>query len=475
MKRRTFRLQSRLSEGTGSALLDVPHMATLRYRSPEQLLRWFEKTWGQPPEGVVLPVTSANGLLFAVEGVGLPLSPDASVSRSLADFQEVVQAFSSLGVHIYLLLDPTLHFCRTDALHIVDIVGDGSAAVCISNPRSQELLAALLGTAIDEVRITTERTPGKLKGVVLDVVDLWPMGASDGRLEVTCFCPSCEQYFEARKPDLVKKFRTFPNPWNLLLKDSGTGIAHIDEVRGNSKPEDIVGLARQKGFDDIFQDASDGTLLAHGKDLLDYIQIRHQETVDSIKEVFAQSLEGVDQEVTRVVLTEGTYYGWTSGLLLDLLDAPRQQSTDEVWFDPRSTGLFLRHLPFRSYMWRRSRYYVDAFLTFAGNVSDPVARATTGIARLSNEFAKDMLRSRLSQALGTALTDRSALASLPDLQGEASESKRQGFVGVALDAEVGEKFIQGLNIPEGIREAASEEDSSRLVDLLQGFMRPGKE
>jgi hypothetical protein len=158
--------------------------------------------------------------------------------------------------------------------------------------------------------------------------------------------------------------------------------------------------------------------------------------------------------------------------MLEDLDKPNTHCADEIWFDSRSSDTYLRNVPFRSYMWRRSRYYVDAFLSFAGNVSDPVARATTGVARLSNELAKDMLRSRLSQALGTRMSDPSALASLPELKSTHSESQRIGFVGVMLDKDVGSKFIEGLRIPEGIGEK-TKEDAGNLMSLLQGFARAG--
>jgi hypothetical protein len=417
----------------------------------------------------VLPVTAPDGLLFRVEGLSDPVSPWAGVSTELKDFQDVVYAFADLGLDVYLLLDPTLPFVRTDALHIIDIVGDGSTSVCIGNPRSQDVMAAILGTAVDLALATVANTKGKLKGVVLDVVNLWPMGAVDGRLELTCFCPSCEGYFDAHRPGLLTQFRTFPSPWNLLLRDSGTGIKFVDDVRFRSSDEDIVGLSRQKGFHQAFEDQSNAHLIAQAHLLGQYIQLRHNQTVASIGEVLRQALDGVDAELQRVLILEGVYYGWTSGLHLEGLDSRDKTACwDQVWFDPSSTDLVLKNVPFYSYMWRRSRYYIDHFWSFAAGVSDPVKRTMTGIGRLSHEEAKEMLRTRLGQALGTGITGSTSLIALPNLKSEDGESHREGFVGVALTREVGEKFIDGITIPKG-REKAGKPEA--LDDLLQQMLQ----
>ena len=162
----------------------------------------------------------------------------------------------------------------------------------------------------------------------------------------------------------------------------------------------------------------------------------------------------------RVILLEGVYYGWTSGLQLDRLDRVATVNTvnpyDEIWFDPSSTDLFMKEVPFRSYMWKRSRYYVDSFLNFAANVSDPVKRSITGIARLSRTQAKELLDTRLSQAMGTAMIGQTSLFALPNLQSDNEESQRIGFVGVALDEEIGKALIESISIPRGMREHESE-------------------
>ena len=462
---RQFKIQTLLSEssGAGSNLVDIPHLGLLRYLEPRKIKTWFKERWGTEPKGVVLPVAHPEGLLFKVDGLDEPISPYAQVSESLKDFQDVVRVFAQQGLDIYLLVNPTLEFVRAAPLQIIDIVGDGSHALCIGNPRSRDIVAAIVGTGVDITRIATKDTSGKLEGVVLDVVNLFPMGAKDERLDLTCFCPSCEEWFEDNDPGLLRSFRTFPNPWNLLLNDSGSGISFMDDVRIGSQPEDIVGLSRQKGFNDIFKDKANDLpyLREQAALLLRYMRVRHDQVVAAARDIFDEALHGLEQTPRRILLVEGSYYGWTSGLQLEDLDRKHLDKVqseetrapyDEIWFDPAATDIFLTNTPFRSYMWRRARYYIDEFLRAVDSVSDPAKRAILGSARLPRAAAQALLRQRLHQCVGAAMTGSSTLISLPPLKSEQTKSQRIGFVGIALTKEVGEKLIEGIKIPEGLAE-----------------------
>lgn len=473
MTRRTFGLQKQLTQNMGGSIMDIPHPALLRYSEPKALITQFEEAWGTRPEAVVLPVAASDGLMFKVEGLSEPISPYATgFSGGLKDFQDIVHAFAKAGLDVYLLIVPTLQFVGTDALHLTDIVGDGSAQLCISNPRSQDVIAAVLGTGVDLAIETTKSTQGKLSGVVMDVVDLWPMGGRNKRMELTCFCPSCEKYIEEHRPGLIRQFKTFPNPWNLLLQATDTGIAHVDEVHPNSTASDIVGLSRQKGFEEVFEDRTVPFLLDQAEILLDYLEVRHNQTVAAITEIFEQALQSLDSIPRRIILAEGTYYDWTSGIQLERLDELLDQGSvpyDEIWFDPSSTELLMKYVPFRSYMWKRARYYIDAFFDLVANATDPVKRATTGIGRMKISEVRGLLKSRLGQAMGTAMTGYTSLASLPDIKSDSSNSARIGFVGVALTRENGEKLIEGLNIPPGLADVTSStsQDSSPLEVLMR--------
>jgi hypothetical protein len=462
--RRTFKMQGRLS--TEGAVLDVPILQFLRQGGIKELIAQHKRDWGDEPGAVCLPITAPDGLNLPVQGSGLPLSENSHAHGAGREFGEIISEISGIGLDIYLLLDPTMNFCNTDALHIKDIGGDSSSAICIGNPRSQELLAAILGAAVDEALVATQDGKGKLRGVVLDVVNLWPMSASNERVELTCFCRSCEKYLSLREPKLVEKFKTFPNPLNLLLKDSGTGIAHIHDFDFDASPEYLLGLSKQRDYDQIFKNATEAVLRANALTILEYLKLRNEQVHEAIAAIFSEALNGLPDKISRVVLCSGFTYDWTSGLFLASLDTAPATVCDEVWFDPQESDTYLGVKPFRSYMWRRSRYMIDAFLSFAGSVSNPDKRANTGISRYPKDIAREMLRKRFSQAIGASLREQSALASLPPLQSAGEGSSRVGFVGVAMSTQLATKYIDGIDIPPGMNE---DEGNSRggMLDQLR--------
>ncbi len=480
---RQFRIQRLLSETAGNNLLDIPHLGFLRHVEPTGIKDWFKQRWGLEPDGVVLPVAHPEGLLFKVEGVEEPISPYGRVSDALKDFQELVHLFAQQGLNIYLLLNPTLEFVRAAPLHIVDIVGDSSHALCICNPTSRALIGAILGTAVDIALEATNDTPGKLAGVGLDIVDIFPMGARKEKLELTCFCASCEQWFEDHAPGLLRRFKSFPNPWNLVLQDSGTGIRFIEDIPPDSTPDHILELSRQKGFDKVFGDRADNLLYLREQAnvLLRYMQVRHEQVANALSEIFSEALHNLEQPIARFLVMEGAEYGWTSGVFLkefDRIPLPGLEAgdgipCDEIWFDPAASDLMLTNMPFRSYMWGRARYYIDEFLRAVNSVSNPLKRIATGVALFSEAAAKALVRRRLQQCVARAMTGSTILLSLPPLRSPHTQSQRIGFVGTLLTQDLGEKFIEEIQIAEGLSESSEAEEKgvSELLDLLMKSLR----
>ncbi len=479
---RTFKYQELTApKYVGEGLLDIPHPLILRYKSPEELIAEFEKNFGVKPTGVVLPAIATDGLMYPCEKIELPLSRYTYATGKFQDFQTTVADFASQEAikTIYLSIEPTLQFVTTDALHVVDIVGDGSSQVCIGNQRTQELISTILGIGIDKTLAILEekKSQAKLAGAVIDCVDLWPQGARNDRLELTCFCESCLQYFkeESRSPELIDKFRTFPNPWNLVLKDRGDGIGYIDDLPKGVTETQIIGLSRQKGFLEIFKETSEQELIQQAGFLLDYMQLRHNQTVLALHSIFDEAFKDLEKpELKRIVLLEGIHYDWTSGLQLTRLDDPDEgiPKFDEIWFNPTSSDLYTRNVQFRSYMWRRSRYLIDAFFQEIANAADPVKRNTTGIARFSEEDLRKQLLKRFLGALNTSASSLTSLAALPELQGGTKGSQRVGFVGVAfLSEEQGRQFINTLPIAEsGVvtgGRLSRERGPSDLLDLFR--------
>jgi len=455
---RKFKFQTLTKpEGAGEGLLDIPHPLILRYKSPQDLIKEFDNTWGMAPKGVILPVVVTDGLSYENKEVGLPTSRYAQSEGQYLGFEKTVEAFGKEACieKIYLSVDPTLQFVTMDGLHVVDIAGDGSQQVCIGNPRTQELLGAILGGGIDIALNVLGDHKKKLAGAMIDAVDLWPQGADNDRLELTCFCESCLNYFKTEDQGLITKFKDFPNPWNFVLKDNKTGIGYIDDLPKDITPQQIIGLSRQKGYLEIFKDKPQPELEQLARDLLRYIQVRHNQTVNALHKIFDEAFQGLDGQgisLQRIVLLEGIHLDWTSGLQLQRLDEPDKdiKPFDEIWFNSTSSDMITKKVPFRSYMWRRSRYLIDAFFQAVANATDPGKRTTTGIARWSqDEIREELLRKRFRGAISTSDSKKTSLAALPLLKGTpSSNSQRVGFVGVAfLSEEDGNKFIDGLVVP----------------------------
>jgi hypothetical protein len=429
---------------------------------------------------VILPAIATDGLMYPCEKIELPLSRYAYGTGKFQDFQTTVADFAKQETiqTVYLSVEPTLQFVSTDALHVVDIVGDGSSQVCIGNQRTQELIAAILGIGIDLTLEVLEAQKGqkRLAGAVIDCVDLWPQGARNDRLELTCFCESCLQYFRyaGDPPELINEFRTFPNPWNLVLKDKGDGIGYIDDLPKGVTEAQVIGLSRQKGFLEIFKETPEQELIQQAKFLLHYMQLRHNQTVMALHNIFDEAFAGLKgHDLKRIVLLEGIHYNWTSGLQLTRLDDPDRgiPKFDEIWFNPTSSDLYTRNVEFRSYMWRRSRYLIDAFFQEIASAADPVKRNTTGIARFTEEELRGQLLKRFLGALNTSASSLTSLAALPELKGGTKGSQRVGFVGVAfLSEEQGRQFINTMPVAESGVAKGVESPQGVSPDLM-GLLR----
>jgi len=460
---RTFRIAERLANNRSGGILDIPHPAILDHSSLDGLISNFTSTYDAEPVGVVLPVASTDGLLFPVEGL------DNQRSRYMreATFIQTVTQCGQRGLDVYLSVDPRLQFLSSDALHVEDIVGNGSQQICVNKELSQEVLSAILGTGFDLASdaLATLQNSASVKGLVLDAVDLYGMGAKKNRIHLVCFCRDCSAYFESASPGLLRVFKTFPNPWSLLLRDSGSGIEHVDEVGSTARPTDVVGLARQRGYDEHFGDTSSAALSEHAEMLLKYMRLRHDQTAASLNAVFSQALEGVDAAVDRILICEGAPYLWTAGMFSDALDVDTRFT--ELWVDTANAIVPVK-TQYRAYHWRRARYLIDAFFQLSTTLTSEVERATTKIAHRSRASVERQLRDRLAQALAAKAVGKTALSTMATHS--AAEGGRVGFVGVGLTNDVGQKIIDSLNIAEGLSSNDDNVDSEHpLMGLLRQF------
>ena len=252
---------------------------------------------------------------------------------------------------------------------------------------------------------------------------------------------------------------------------SDTGIDHINEIRKNDGPDEIVGLSQQKGFYKAFEDTSVPFLLDQAQGALDFVEVRHNQTLFAAKSIFDQALAGLESPPRRILMVEGMYYSWTGGLQFERLD---HDSTldgydviyDEIWFDVRSSSLALQNIEFRAYMCSRTHYYLDAFFHLAAQASNAEARASTGIGRFSASRLKTCYANP-REDMACLMTGQTSLGALQNIKSADPGSQRVGFVGVGLTKEIGEKFIEGLKIAPGLAQDSGPQGGIDMESLMK--------
>lgn len=437
-----------MSTENEKSLIYLPDLAVLSQRTAKQLKEQHEERWGHPAEGVVLPICSARGIPFKNDYT----TPEpVRYADKLEPFflGKIVEKFAELGLDIYFSLDPNLTFIKSDLLHVIDIVGDGSPQACFSKNGTRDLLKYLIGKAIEIGKEACKGKKSKVIGIALDLTNILPMGATNERIELTCFCSECREQlapFCAQDQQLIEKFETFPNPWNMVLKDSGTGIGQISDIEWNTGPQKIFGLSKLKGFMDFENDNP----LEKAGSLIAYLQARHKQVVKSTKDIFTGSDQG--KQWKRILITEGSSYDWTSGLFLQELDDPA--ICDELWFDPTSRSFEIQNICYRSFMWRRGTYFLNAFFSFLSKAQDGYMRTYTGLAKRSQDDIKELLKLRMRQVIGASITQKIDLLLLPKKASNTNEDSKNtgriGFVSPGIDERICASLIKEANIPAGI-------------------------
>lgn len=191
-------------EHAREAILDLPVLNFLAYRSAEQIVQDFTESWGMSPKAVVIPVLASDGVYFD-NPCELPLSravdPDVQQARApIVDFAKAVYDFGEQGLDIYLLVAPSVSFVSANPLLVVDSVGDTARLTCMTKNGCRELISEIVAEAVllatDALAsLTMENTP-RLRGLVFDVVNIWPMSSTNGRIELNCFCEDCVAVLE---------------------------------------------------------------------------------------------------------------------------------------------------------------------------------------------------------------------------------------------------------------------------------------
>ena len=264
----------------------IPDLALLSQRTAKELMDEHNERWGINALGVVLPICSATGIPFENDFTKTEKIRYKGKSNGLT-LGGIVAEFINIELDIYFTLDPTLPFIKSESLHIIDISGDSSSQACFSKKGTKKLLTHLSMKALEIGNEQCEKNGSRTIGIAIDLTNILPMGANNKRIELTCFCSECREQlsdYTKRGKKLIEEFETFPNPWNMALRDSGTGIGQINDIEWDTSPEKIIGLAKLKEFESFEEDDYDAHQQA--STLSDYLHARHNQVVCTIKTIF---------------------------------------------------------------------------------------------------------------------------------------------------------------------------------------------
>ncbi len=408
-------------------IINVLDIAVFESQTAEGLVRAFHKRTKTKPVGVVVPILTGRGVTFD-NRLSFPVSA-AKRGASNVDMPAAVQEIANAGIDdIYLGLQPAFFaFLPMATLVLVDLVGHETSQGCVAKPDLQRVVGAITSEAIKKAKAAIRRSrnrDAKLAGLMVDVIDLTPLSATDKRIEPTCFCPTCMKHLESAGVRIAN-LRRVPGPLNLVLREENDGLAHFDipMSRGRAQAvEAVLQISKLRGFAaDAFPDASDDQLADLAGQIYDYVEARSA----SVKQGIGRLLEPAKRAgLKRVVVAEGTEHAWTSGVsLVDLDDAA---FCDEIWLNPSSQGTKPLNVPYRHYMARRATYYASNFYQFTSKLADEGEISTTSLGRTPVAVIRWRVHQTLGQAKGFDTLNLATLLTLP------KDDRAKGYVATAL-------------------------------------------
>ena len=449
----------------GDCVAYIPDLRILEYMTPEECLSDFKKDWGETGKSpaVCLPLVGIGGVAYK-NHIAPEIKVQCKIDSMKADFKSLGQIaadFNKLGCDLYLYVNPIMQFLEIPSTHVLDNKNEGSPMSCVHKKKTREFVKYLIALGIIHVSEHFDNPADAIKGIVMDITDLWGMGAEDDKLTLTCFCEECREYFSDHDVNL-SNFNAYPNPWNLALKDSGTGVSYMDNISYGEIANSIVGKSSVRGFDGVF--GSEKEKLQAAENLMAYMKARHDMVEDFLVDVFHQPYTFSDNSATdslkRIAIVEGTEYDWTAGVFPGSL---KPSVLDELWLDPSDKAPSIA-IPYKSFMWRRATYFINAFFDYLTNAASSRMRTTTGLARLTKDEMKEKVGTFGRKALNSKLKGIGPLAALPELK----EKGRRGTVGVVFGDNLLNDLQQHADIAEGLSESRGGQNG--LKKLLAEFM-----
>lgn len=449
----------------------LPDLAVLRYLTPEECLDfWFPSDRNlirareeQPHLGrvktVCIPLIGTSGVAFenkAIAHAAVPVKVGDS-AVSFRSYGQIVRQFADLGCDIYFYVCPSMEFLGLPPCHVVDIRNAGSPKACFNKAKTRKILKHLIEAGVSTTIENMDGLTHKLKGVVIDITDLWGMGGEDDTVYLTCFCDECKKYFTDKGLDL-RLFQNRPNPWGLALQPRDSGVKYIDNIGRDETVESIIGKSRLFGFDKAFSN-NPQDLRRAAEALKLFMDVRHGMVEGILDDIFSSMRKSPGcNTLQRIVLTEGADYDWTSGTFLASLS---KKIVDEVWFDPTEKAPNIT-IPHRFFMCSRSTYFINAFFEFLWNAGDQRIRATTGLARLNRDEIRAQLVRRSRMAINNILVELQRLRFIFE-----ESTGFNGFVAPVLDDDIVQQLVDNVNIADGLTLDTPEAGTDLLHELFR--------
>jgi hypothetical protein len=394
------------------SVLDVPAAALLGTNTLGSLVDEFcTRLRLTKPDIICLPLIDYGGANYSSEILGSNSGPWGQF-----DFLDLAEEVKSYGCELYVSIIPTMNFLETSGLQSRTQYGRESSGVCITNPASQRLIRACIDEAVSKLRERDIPTAG----IILGIGDINGMSAADKRIKLTCLCKYCTDALSKLGRFDYSIFKPFPNPINLFLKETPTGISNITIDLRHVTHRDVIELSKEQGVYDpsLVSDANAEKWASSG---LDYCEARCKVTASAVQEIGAKCrAEGIKFGV----ITGFPYFDFTAGTDIWHLTS---KVVDQVWTD--TADLTRNEIPpgvaVYHYLSGRARYRIDAYFA---EVSDTGRlRAMASQAADEESPVMDLIRRRGTSALTVNQLSRANAAALE------FQDAFEGYVGVPLN------------------------------------------
>lgn len=406
-------------------VLDIPDSVMLSVETLEAHVSTFcNLLMLDKPNVICLPLIDFGGANYPSRYLGQNSGPWASF-----ELTEYARQVKDMGCKLYLSIIPYMQFIKTESIRNRTQLGRVGTNACLSNPTTQRVLKACIDEAVELLK--TQDTI--VDGIVLDICDLNGSGARDGRITLTCFCQHCTSVLSRLGKFDYRIFSSHPNPINLALRETETGVRNFNIDLRRLDPALLVELSKDNlVFDEsMFENddteqttTSESKQLSWARKVLEYAEARSKVTAHGVSAI---SEHCSNKGIKFIVAIGRPSFDWTVGTDLWHLAG----IANEVWLD--TEDLTANDIPsdmsVYHYLNSRGRYIVSNFFEAVADMEQLFPMAT-GTDERDLERALRVVDRRVGQARGSNHLSR-ANAAVIELQDWFS-----GYVGVTLTEQV---------------------------------------